>query len=321
MTTTSGDRPWKRTVHVPMCLLRVANARIRKVLHGLRTNKSEAKRTASELDESIARPHSRYQSEIEGMREEEDELLKKAIMDNATISRLINEQKYMAEQTLCLKEVNEKLQRELKMANDTVIDLAETNEKLVNHIRHVEIKCLEQEVQLKDLGVATTAAFAGKTAAVKSAKVTVTTAAAAVPVVYQTAPLQSVLKTTAMDRSRKKPECVSDLRLQVNNNHVRISIFLCARYTMFLISSSVQLILKNRILFLNLYSNIFTWHLYILYVGEKCKHIAVLIFLLYFTLDLYKIVSFRKKLSRNSSLTSEQILDLFARFYLFQART
>lgn len=218
-----------------MCLLRVANTRIRKVLHRLRTNNSEAKRTVSELDESIARPHGRHQSEIEEIRAEDDELLEKATMDNVTLSRLINEQKRMAEQTRCLKEANEKLQREMKMANDTVIDLAETNEKLVNHVRHVEIKCLGQEVQLKDLRMSAAAsivAFAGKAVASKSIKATVSTAArpftaAAVSAVNQTVPLQSILKTRAIDRSQQTPECASDSRLQVNNNHVRISIFLC----------------------------------------------------------------------------------------------
>lgn len=264
---TIGNGLWKRAVRVPMCMLREANARIRKILHRPRTKKSETERTVNELDESVARPHSRHESEIEVVREEEDELLEKAIMDDATINALIDEQKYTSEQIRYLKEDNESTHKELTRATDAVIELRECNKKLLNDLHQLERKCLEQEVQLNDLRVAATSTFAGKAAAAKSIKVAVatvarpstaarpftdvrsftkarpSTAAAAFPAVNRTAPLQSISKNRAIDRSRKKPECVSNLRLQVNNNYV--SMFLYVSYTLLPTSFLVQLILKH----------------------------------------------------------------------------
>lgn len=219
----SGDGLWKRAVHVPTCLLRGTNARIRKILHRLRTKMSKTKRTVSELDESTARPQSRHQSEIEEIREDENELLEKAIMDNPKINRLIDEQKYMAEEIEYLKEDNESTQKELQRATQTVIELRESNEKLMDDLYHLERKCLKQEVQLNDLRVAATTsavAFARNVATVKGIKATANTVAVAVSNVDKTQPLRSVLKNRAIDQSRKKPEYDSNLRLQVNNNHV-----------------------------------------------------------------------------------------------------
>lgn len=86
-------------------------------------------------------------------------------------------------------------------------------------MRQVEIKWLEQKIQLNDLRVAATTsavAFARNTDAVNSVKATATitaarpttvadaiaaAAAAAVSAVNQTAPLRSIMKTRAMDRS------------------------------------------------------------------------------------------------------------------------
>lgn len=250
--TTSGDGLWKRVIHVPMCLLGGANARIRNILRRLRTKKSETKRTVNELDEPITRLHSRHKSEIEELREEKDELLNKPTIDDVTIGGLIDDQKYMAEQIQYLKEDNEITQNELKMATDTIIELRESNEKLMNDLYQLERKCLDQEVQLNDLRAASAAAFARNAATAKGIKPTVATAAArpatvsvVVSDVDQMQPLRSILKNRAIDRSQTNPECVSNLRLQVNNNHVWISIFLCVRYTLLSIFFSVQLILKN----------------------------------------------------------------------------
>lgn len=132
-------------------------------------------------------------------------------------------------QNLMVKNTN--LKKEQKIVAEQIDKLTKASETVVLDEYQINMKCIELEKQINKLEVESYERACESITAVTT----------------DGSPLWSTQKTTVTDQEQKKPKEIASL--QVNNKKVKISVFLCARYTLFLIFLSVLLILK-KIMFL-----------------------------------------------------------------------
>lgn len=129
---------------------------------------------------------------------------------------------------------NAKLKNEQNIVVEQIDKLTKAGETVILDEYQINMKCIELEKQINKLEVES---YAKACESIKTITAATTDGS----------PLWSTQKTTVTDQEQKKPKEIASL--QVNNEKVNISVFLCARYTLFLIFLSVLLILK-KIMFL-----------------------------------------------------------------------